>query len=150
MARLAGIVASIAASIASRAATVRQQSNIDFLNDINLGLLKDSALFNLNIAINSSDRLNHLLQLPSTPQKLSRGARVKRSGGFWVWEATMKTIGAAFGTALLLATAGAASAADFPAQPYYAAPPPWSPVGPAPISAPCSAMNGVRSATIRP
>jgi outer membrane immunogenic protein len=41
-------------------------------------------------------------------------------------EATMKkTIrNAAFGSALVLATAGAASAADFPASPYYTAPAP--------------------------
>jgi hypothetical protein len=59
-ARLASIVESIVASIAWRAATVRQQSNIDFLNDINSGVLKDSALFNLNIAINSLHRTGDL------------------------------------------------------------------------------------------
>jgi hypothetical protein len=60
MARQGSMVPSSVASIASRAATARQQSNIGFLNDINLELLKDSALFNLNIAINSMHRTGDL------------------------------------------------------------------------------------------
>jgi hypothetical protein len=60
MARQASVMPSIVATIASRAATTRQQSNIGFLNDINLELLKDSALLNLNIAINSMHRTGDL------------------------------------------------------------------------------------------
>jgi hypothetical protein len=57
---------SIAASIAARAATMRQQSNIDFLNDSNFARLKDSALFNLNIAINSLHRTGDLRSFSKT------------------------------------------------------------------------------------
>jgi hypothetical protein len=53
-------MARLAMSIASRAATTRQQSNIGFLNDINLELLKHSALLNSKIAINSMHRTGDL------------------------------------------------------------------------------------------
>jgi hypothetical protein len=69
-------LASVMASIASRITTTRQQSNIGFVNDINLELLKDSALFNLKIAINSLHRTGDLRSFSKGRQSALSAVRV--------------------------------------------------------------------------